>query len=111
MTKRISNTSHIDPKSKSIMWRINLAFVINDSFSTSELCSFDSFVPNASHLPLFQSEKIDHSLNPNGAQLEYHGFSLKSSIVGVCLNNVNENKTIQNVIDQMIGNLQVSSCP
>lgn len=107
MTKRISNTSHVDPKFKAIMWRINLAFVLNQSFTTHDLCNFDSFVPSATSLSIYQTEKIDHSLNQEGNKIDYQAFSLNSSIIGVCLHNVNENLTINDIITSIVGNLPV----
>jgi hypothetical protein len=109
MSKRSANTSHIDPKSKCIQWRINLAFVMNNEFTMNDICSFDSFVPSPSNLSICQSRLMDHSLNLDGPRIDYQAFSLQSSLVGVCLNNINENMTLQSVIDHVLDNLQVFS--
>lgn len=107
MTKRTANSSHIDPKSKALLWRINLAFVLDGGVSMTEICAFDSFVPTSSNVVVCQSQPVDQSLNPGGAKINFQAFSVHSALVGVCLNDVNENMSVQSIIENVLDNLPV----
>ncbi len=107
MTKRLSNTSHIDPQSKRIMWRVNIGFILDDSFVIPDLCAFDSFVPTSLSHPVHMSPKVDPSLNPESPYIEYQAFCLHSSLVGVCLNNIDENRVLNEIIQNLVQNLPV----
>lgn len=106
MSKRNYNTSFLDHKTKSIKWRVNVAIVLNDLFTVADILPYETHCcGRTSHDKMHNSGENDEI--HVAVSTDHFVYSLHASIVGVTLESVSENDTIEQILQSVVDNAEV----
>ena len=106
MSKRNYNTSYVDHKSKTLKWRVNVAIVLNEHFSVADVLPYETHCCGRTTQDKHQYH--EHDDIHIAASSDHFVYSLHASIVGVTLESVSENDSVQSVLQSIFDTAQVS---